>query len=104
SFIVFSILRSSPISLLFPYTTLFRSHRLASFWADRLPFLVDKRYSGSDDVSNGNDGFVVRSRQSATSDVDALSISENAYEAIEGRDDEGAVREGESRTYPRILL
>ncbi len=79
-------------------------HRLAGFWADRLPFLVDKRHSGSEDVSNGNDRFVVRSRQSATSDVDALSISQNAYEAIEGGDDEGAVREGESRTYPRILL
>ena len=79
-------------------------HCLAGFRADRLPFLVDKRHSGYEDVSNGNDRSVVRSRQSATSDVDTLSISQNADEAIEGRDDEGAVREAESRTYPRLLL
>ena len=79
-------------------------HRLADFWADRLPFLVDKRYSGSDDVSNGNDRPIVRSGPSATSDVDALPVSQNSHEAVERRDDEGAVREGESRTYPRILL
>jgi len=79
-------------------------HCLAGFRADRLPFLVDKRHSGYEDVSNGNDRPIVRSGPSATSDVDALPVSQNADEAIEGRDDEGAVREGESRTYPRILL
>ena len=79
-------------------------HCLAGFWADRLPFLVDKRHSGSEDVSNGNDRPILRSGPSATSDLDALPVSQNAYEAVERRDDEGAVREGESRTYPRILL
>ena len=79
-------------------------HRLAGFWADRLPFLVDKRHSGSEDVSNGNDRPILRSGPSATSDLDALPVSQNPHEAVERRDDESAVREGESRTYPRILL
>src|SRR5207247_9829599 len=56
------------------------------------------------DVPNGNDRPIVRSGSSATSDLDTLPVPQNSHEAVERRDYEGAVREGESRTYPRLLL
>ncbi len=52
----------------------------------------------------GNDRPVVRSGSSATPDLDTLPVPQNSHEAVERRDDEGAVREAESRTHPRLLL